>query len=109
MDSSRSRIALRTCTMPEIFKHTTSNTIPVSVSPSASMTLNRELARLPTGVYGAAMPALFSFVDGYCFAKDDVIAETAALACATLTPGDRRPWIATHSLLRSVPPVRKRG
>src|SRR6185503_12768979 len=103
MDSSRSRIALRTCTMPEIFRQTTSNTIPVSVSPSASITLNWELARYPIGVYGAAMPALFSFVDGYCLAKDDVTVETAALACATLTPGARRPWICSHSLLRAVP------
>ena len=53
------------------------------------------------------MPDLFSFVDGYCLANDDVTAETAALACATLTPGVRRPWISTHSLLRSVPAVPK--
>jgi hypothetical protein len=37
------------------------------------------------------MPALNSFVEGYCFANCDVTAETAALAGAMLTPGDRRP------------------
>ena len=53
------------------------------------------------------MPDLFSFVDGYCLANDEVTVETAALACATLTPGIRRPWMSTHSFLRSVPAVPK--
>ena len=73
------------------------------------MTASRDFTRLPYASYGAAMPDLFSFVDGYCLAKDDVTVETAALACATLTPGIRRPWMSTHSLLRSVPAVRKSG
>ena len=61
------------------------------------MTASRDFTRLPYGSYGAAMPDLFSFVDGYCLANDDVTTETAALACTTLTPDIRRPWISTHS------------
>ena len=55
------------------------------------MTAICDFTTLPNASYGAAMPDLFSFVDGYCLANDDVATETAALACATLTPGIRRP------------------
>ena len=54
-----------------------------------------------SGRYGSTMPALNSFVAGYCLASRDVTAETAALACAMPTPGDRRPWMCSHSLPRS--------
>ena len=83
MDSSRSRIALRTCTMPEIFRHTTSSTMPVSVSAIACKIVSWGRRKLPLAKYSSAMPILFSFVAGYCSASRDVTADTAALACAT--------------------------
>src|SRR5262245_19956485 len=101
IDSSRSRIAPRTCIMPEMFRHTTRSTAPDNVNPIVLSSVNWELMRLPIPWYVLATPALFSFVFAYCWANWDVTVETAALAFATLTPDDRRPWMCTHWLPRS--------
>src|SRR4029450_6100861 len=54
IDRSRSRIALRTCIMPEIFRHTTRSTAPVRVSAATSAILNCETATADFSLYGTA-------------------------------------------------------
>ena len=49
IDSSRSRIALRTCTIPETFRHTTSSGIALIARQTAMMTATSEASMLPRG------------------------------------------------------------